>query len=124
MEFIGVSGNALRDCPSTQEIERKREQHRTNKTAEKNPAFERCVQNNLAAARLLGWIGFLLGLRRGSCRIFSDHVLGPLYRIAMERPAPSGVPGAPTRSAPACAKGLNQQAVNRIERLGTYAGLC
>jgi hypothetical protein len=106
-EFIGASGNAFRDCPSMQETEREREHHRTDKTAEKNPAFERCVQNDLAAARLLGWIGFLLGLRRGSCRIFSDHVLGPLYRMAMERPAPSGVPATPTRGAPACAKGLN-----------------
>ena len=53
-ELIGASGNAFRDCPSMQENERKREHHRAGKTAEKNLAFERCVQNDLAAGRLLG----------------------------------------------------------------------
>jgi len=67
-------GVSVRDASSTQQAkDQDQDQHdRTDKTAEKNPSFERRIEDHLAAARLIG--GIWLYRRWSALRwTFSDH---------------------------------------------------
>src|SRR5438445_9878051 len=71
-----------RTKPSTNKTQEQHEDHCTREARDEDPALERRVEYDLAAARLLGRIGRLVG-RSGLCGAFSDHDDGLTVRLSV-----------------------------------------
>jgi len=70
-----------RPAPSTKETQRQDQNDGAHKARDKDPAFERCIEDDLAAAGLLGRIG-LPRWRSRLCWAFSDHDHGLPMRLS------------------------------------------
>src|SRR6266436_6635257 len=72
--------NLQRTKPSTNKTQEQDEDHCAREACDEDPALERRIEDDLAAARLLGQIGQLVR-RSGLCGAFSDHDDGLAVRL-------------------------------------------